>query len=130
MPEGRCLCGATAFAFERPENWAAHCWCESCRRASGAAVVAFVGVDDGRWRWTGAPPAVFHSSPGVARMFCPRCGASVAYRAARFSGEIHFHAALLDDPADFRPRAHVHWDERVPWLAPADDLPRRGLPGA
>lgn len=40
-------------------------------------------------------------------------------------GELHFYAATLDDPAGFAPERHVHWDERVPWIALADGLPKR-----
>ena len=46
----------------------------------------------------------------------------MAYRAARFPGEIHFYAATLDDPARFAPTVHVHAGERLPWVHLADGL--------
>ena len=122
---GRCLCGAIRFAYEGPENWRAHCHCESCRRQTASPFTTFMGVAHGRWRWTGATPSVFVSSPGVRRLFCPTCGAPVAYDADRDPDEIHFYAGLLDDHADFAPERHVHWEERVGWVEPADALPRR-----
>ncbi len=122
---GRCLCGDIRFAYDGPENWRAHCHCESCRRQTASPFTTFMGVPNGQWRWTGKEPAVFESSAGVRRLFCPTCGAPVAYDADRQPDEIHFYASLLDDHGDFAPESHVHWEERVSWVEPADALPRR-----
>ena len=122
---GRCLCGMISFEYDGPENWRAHCHCESCRRQTASPFTTFMGVPDGSWRWTGAEPAVYHSSPGVRRLFCPNCGAPVAYEADQHPDEIHFYAALLDDHESFEPRGHVHWDERVAWINLTDDLPKK-----
>jgi hypothetical protein len=84
MPSGRCLCGAVRFAYDGTENWRAHCHCESCRRATASPMTTFLGVSDGRWRWTGAEPAAYVSSPGVTRSFCATCGSPVGFRAERF----------------------------------------------
>ncbi|WP_170317592.1 GFA family protein [Paroceanicella profunda] len=121
MRHGHCLCGAVGFEWDGPPNWVGHCHCESCRRATGSPLTSFVGVPDSTWRWTGTAPARFASSPGVERLFCPTCGAPIAYRAERFPGETHFHLALVDDPAGLTPTAHFHWKERVRWLAHAED---------
>ena len=69
---GRCLCGAVTYSFEGAPRWQAYCHCESCRRTCSAPVTAFFGVDRGAFRWTGAQPAVYASSPGVRRLFCGR----------------------------------------------------------
>jgi hypothetical protein len=121
---GHCLCGAVAFAYDGPENWMAHCHCESCRRATASAFTSFLGVPNGHWRWTGAAPKTYISSPGVTRSFCGTCGSPVAYQAERFPDEIHFHAALLDDPGLYHPTIHVHAAEQVPWITLGDGLPR------
>lgn len=101
-----------------------HCHCESCRRQCSAPFTTFVGVKDGRWRWTGEEPAVFASSPGVRRSFCAACGTPMAYAADRWPGEIHFYAASLDDPNAVEPTAHVHATERLRWVRLDDGLPR------
>jgi len=88
---------------------------------AGAALVTFIAHPDGQWRWTGADPAAFASSPGQTRYFCARCGSSVAYISDRYPDEIHFHAALLAAPADVTPRHVFHADERLPWMPP--DMP-------
>ncbi len=125
MKTGHCLCGSVTFAYEGPENWRGHCHCDSCRRQTASPFTTFMGVGHGQWRWTGATPATYHSSPGVTRHFCATCGAPVAYETRQLPHEIHFYAALLDDPADFEPGVNFHWDEHLPWALTAAHLPKR-----
>lgn len=113
---GHCLCGKIRYAFDGEPNWQGHCHCESCRRATGSGIASFLGVSDGRWRWTGDQPAAFASSAGAVRYFCPKCGTPIAYRGDRWPDEIHFHAGTLDDPASFAPTSHDHADERLRWV--------------
>lgn len=127
---GRCLCGAVRFEFEGEPRWSAYCHCDSCRRNCSAPVAAFFGVDRGAFRWTGAAPAAYESSPGVRRLFCGRCGSPMAYDADRDRRNIHLYTASLDDPGACPPTAHVFTAERLAWFDVADNLPRhRGLAG-
>ncbi|MCB2136187.1 MAG: GNAT family N-acetyltransferase [Rhodobacteraceae bacterium] len=125
---GHCLCKAVQYAFDAPPNWQAHCHCESCRRNCAAPFTSYFGVSHGQWRWTGAQPATFSSTPGVSRHFCAACGTPMAYESSRWPHEIHFYAATLADPASYEPTLHVNWGERVPWLHLSDDLPKRSEP--
>ena len=122
---GHCLCGSVRFAFKGEENWSGYCHCDSCRRATASPITAFIGLPNGRWRWTGALPATFASSPGVTRSFCPICGSQVSYQTDALPDEIHFYAALLDDPETYQPEVHFHWDEHLKWLEIEDDLEKR-----
>lgn len=120
---GRCLCGSVTYAGDAAPLWQGHCHCESCRRATASGFTSFFGVADGHWRWTGAAPATYTSSPGVWRAFCPTCGTQMAYRTDRFPGECHFYAATLDDPTRYAPTRHYHAGERLPWVHLSDGLP-------
>ena len=121
---GRCLCRAVTYSFETPIKWCVHCHCESCRRNCSAPFTTFVSVPDGQWRWTGAEPAVYSSSEGVRRMFCPTCGAPVAYRNDKLPDEIHFYLAALDNPEAFAPERHVFLQDKLAWVELGDDLPK------
>ena len=121
---GRCLCGRTRFEYRGKPNWVAYCHCESCRRNTASPVTAFFGVDDGKWSLTGETPAVYESSPGVRRSFCPSCGTPVSFASDAFPGETHFYVASLDDPNALQPRGHVHAGEQLEWFEIDDDLPR------
>lgn len=48
----------------------------------------------------------------------------MAYRSDRYPGEIHFYAALLDDPGIYTPETHVHTDQMLAWVHLADGLPQ------
>ena len=120
---GGCLCGAVRWRTAGSPVWSGHCHCTDCRRATGAPLASWMVFGKLSVTWAGA--RAFHrSSPGVTRGFCPGCGTPLSYMCTRWPGELHILAATLDDPARFVPRAHVHWAERVPWLDPADALPR------
>ncbi|MDA0341524.1 MAG: GFA family protein [Proteobacteria bacterium] len=121
---GRCLCGAVTYAFEGPLNWAGHCHCESCRRQTASPMTSYLGVPNDAFNWTGVEPALFQSSPGVRRRFCPTCGTPMSYEADKFGDEIHLYAATLDDPEAYSPAFHVFTSEQLSWLHLADGLPR------
>lgn len=124
---GHCHCGAVSWAYDTgTETWACHCHCADCRRNCAAPVTSFIGVPVAAFRWTGATPKTYASSPGVTRHFCDTCGTPMAFQADRYAGEIHLYAATLTAPEQFKPQFHVHYDSRLPWLHLADDLPKHG----
>ncbi|MEM8775795.1 MAG: GFA family protein [Pseudomonadota bacterium] len=114
--KGHCLCKLISFEMEGAHNWIGHCHCDSCRRGAGAPLVTFIGHPDGAWHWTGKIPTSFEATPGNTRFFCSICGSSVAYRSVRFPDEIHFHAALLEDPSQISPSQTYHQNERLSWM--------------
>jgi len=122
---GRCLCGACTFELIGKQNWVGHCHCDSCRRATASPMTTWIGQENGRWRFTGAEPAKYESSPGNTRGFCPTCGSPFYYLSRRYPDETHFYAALLDHPEDVEPDRNFHIDEMLPWMKLAHDLPSR-----
>lgn len=122
---GRCLCGEVRFTFD-PAGVvsSSHCHCESCRRACSAPMTSFLSIRNSAWRWTGAEPQAYASSPGVTRYFCGACGSPMGYAGTACPDETDFFAASLENPADFVPEAHSFWSEKLPWLHLNDRLPR------
>jgi hypothetical protein len=122
---GGCHCGAVRFVARVPSRVVAHCHCESCRRAHGAAFVTWAGfpstqvdVTDGR-----EVLMVHESSPGVKRMFCGECGTKLFYASDRWPGETHVALASFDGPVDRLPSGHAFWEEHVSWLPPLASPP-------
>lgn len=123
--KGRCLCGATTFAYEGNEIWCTHCHCESCRRQTSSPFTTFVAIPRRRFEWLSGTPASFTSSPGVIRSFCAICGTPMAYENENHPDEIHLYLASLNHPrASLRPTSHDFWNERVDWINLVDDLPK------
>ena len=121
---GRCLCGAITYECSAAPNWTAYCHCQSCRLNTASPATAFFGMANDAWEWTGQPPNIYESNPGVRRYFCASCGTPVAYEADKFPGEIHFYVAALEDTKGFEPRGHVHFGEHLDWFDTRDELKR------
>jgi hypothetical protein len=118
LARGRCHCGRVRFVARFPSRFNAHCHCESCRRAHGAAFVTWIGFPSGQVSVVeGAELLKAHeSSPGTKRTFCTACGTKLFFESARWSGETHVTLAAFDDPVDREPSGHAFAGEHVAWL--------------
>ena len=125
---GQCLCGAIGFRAERPPRFVAHCHCENCRRAHGAAFVTWIGFN--KSQFTLEDPNGFlvgyHTDTQATRSFCKSCGTTLFFEAPRWEGEIHIALANVTDSHDLEPDAHVYADRAVSWCPINDDLARYG----
>lgn len=121
--DGGCACGALRYKVKNSPFSAVHCHCEDCRRVTGSPMTSYFGVGRAQVTWKGLR-SFYNSSPGVTRGFCGQCGTPMHYMSTLWPGEIHLFAATLDDLTIYKPTAHVHWTERVPWLMSDDGLPR------
>ena len=126
--EGGCLCGAVRFAASPPSRFCAHCHCDNCRRAHGAAFVTWVGFPRGQFRITQGSNvlAEYLTDTGAKRSFCGRCGSTLTYASLRWEGEVHVARAAIDGPIDRAPGGHVYVDHHADWWSIEDDLPRYG----
>lgn len=130
---GRCLCGSVTFELTTPTDFFAHCHCESCRLAHGAAFVSWTSVPRERFAITAGEDHVrwHRSSEWIEWGFCDRCGSSMLYRAiaeghpeSPKTDRVYVTVASLRDPMDRPPVAHVSYEERVPWHQVGDELPK------
>jgi len=128
MSEGGCLCGAVRYRLSGTPSSSIICHCASCRRASGAAAVAWLTFARKEVEILSGEPAAFASSPGVVRTFCGRCGTALTYENAKTLSEIDVTTASLDDPNRFPPSAEVWLDHKVAWQPTAPSL--RKYPGS
>ena len=115
---GRCHCGGVRFVATLPTRFVAHCHCESCRRAHGAAFVTWAGFAAAQVEVVeGREHLVAHeSSPGTKRSFCRLCGTKLFFESARWAGETHVTLAAFDDALDRAPQGHAFYPEHVAWL--------------
>ena len=121
---GGCLCGAVRYEAEGPTLLVELCHCRSCRRATGAPVMAWAAFRREAFAVTAGDPAAYASSPGLARSFCGRCGTSLTLSDERFPAEIYVSLASLDDAEAVIPEFHIWRAHRLAWLETADHLPR------
>lgn len=122
--EGGCLCGALRYEVRGAPQVVVLCHCSTCRRSTGAPVVAWATFDRSAFAVVEGKAESVSSSPGVERGFCGRCGSQITWSAERLPGLIDVTVATLDDPSALPPEMHIWESRRVPWLELADSLPR------
>jgi hypothetical protein len=121
---GGCCCGAVRFEIGAEPVLLEFCHCQTCRRASGAPVMAWAGIPVAGFRFTEGEPGRFASSPGVTRGFCDRCGTSLTIFSEAFPDEIYVSTSALDDPDALAPEVHIWTSHKLGWFETADALPR------
>jgi hypothetical protein len=128
MIRGSCLCGGVRFEVDRAVGPFELCHCPRCRKASGSAFVAGLGVrvEDFRWlsgteliRTFEAP--IRERPPAYCAAFCSRCGSPVPSSRANW---FEIPAGLLDDDPGLRPDKHIFVECKSPWFSIADSLPQ------
>jgi hypothetical protein len=88
--EGACLCGAVRYELTMPSRFCAHCHCQNCRRAQGAAFVTYAGFKREQVEITGAQDLQrYETDTGATRSVCRHCGSTLFYEGPRWPGEVH-----------------------------------------
>ena len=130
MLRGACLCGTVRFEIDRAVGPFELCHCKRCRKSSGSAYVAGLGVNVADFRFVSGRDEIStcelpvrERPPGYRRFFCRRCGSPVPNPEP---GGTWFEvpAGLLEDDPEIRPERHIFVDEKAPWTIITDDLPQ------
>ena len=120
---GGCLCGAIRYEARGGPYHRGYCHCVTCRRASGAPVVAWFSVKLPEFRLVQGEPKVFISSDHGERRFCGDCGSQLFFDDYRYPDEIDIATASLDDPNPVPPGFHLFTRSRIAWVKFGDGLP-------
>jgi hypothetical protein len=70
----------------------------------------------------------YRSSEAATRSFRGTCGSPLLFESSRWPGEISVALPQVTGHHTARVRAHIYYDDRVPWVQLADELPRQGQP--
>ena len=128
MIRGSCLCGEVRFEVDRAAGPFELCHCTRCRKASGSAFVAGVGVRDEDFRWVAGNELIRtyeaplrKRPPAYQVTVCARCGSPLPSRRAT---TFEVPAGLLDDDPCLRPERHIIVDRKSSWFDILDSLPQ------
>ena len=103
--KGRCYCGDIAYEFEG-EGTFMQCHCRECQYISGGHPnAAFIAKLSG-FKWLKGTPQTFARTDletPRTRLFCSRCGTSLATLSPRFPDAIILKVGTFDDPSVFHP---------------------------
>ena len=130
MIGGSCLCGGVRFVVERTVGPFELCHCSRCRKVSGSAFVAGVGVRARDFRLLDVRELIqSYAAPLLDRpplyrtFFCRRCGSPVPNPEPE--GELfELPAGLLDGDPGRTPDRHIFVELRAQWFAISDALPQ------
>jgi hypothetical protein len=123
MLRGRCHCGN--IRFEAPDDpiHSTLCYCNDCRRQSGAPVLAWAMFPKASISIEGKP-SVYHSSETGRRSFCSACGTGLFFTNGQLDqmGMVQVRIAAFDDPNAVGPKMQVQTAERPVWMASINAL--------
>ena len=130
MIRGGCLCGGVRFEIDRAVGPFELCHCRRCRKTSGSAFMATVGVRREDFRWLSGrerikcyEAPILESPPAYRVCFCSECGSCVPDPKAD-SAWFEIAAGLLDDDPTLRPDRHIFVELKAPWFNITDGLPQ------
>ncbi|MGO4573938.1 GFA family protein [Microvirga sp. 2TAF3] len=118
---GGCACGAIRYATSNAPIVESHCQCRDCQRRSGTGHSSYLVFSDraemkidgeaATWRVAG------DSGNEKVHAFCPACGTPVYLTFAAMPDLIAIHAASLDDPSRFEPKAVTYTVRGHAWAS-------------
>lgn len=130
MIRGSCLCGGVRFEIARADGPFELDHCNRCRKATGSAFAAGLGVRTEDFRLLqGADLISRYEAPIRERpppyrtAFCKICGSPVPDPEPG-SSWFELPAGLLDDDPGLRPDRHILVELKAPWFDIAGDLPQ------
>jgi hypothetical protein len=120
---GGCLCGAVRYRVSGAPSNSMICHCQTCRRAAGAPVVAWLTFPKSSFHVLKGEADAYRSSEYVRRTFCPGCGTPLTYEHADSPKSIDLTTCSLDDPQAFPPTHHSWLSHDLAWVRFGDGLP-------
>jgi hypothetical protein len=133
MIRGSCVCGDVQFEIDHLSGPFELCHCRRCRKFSGSAFLAGVGVQREHFRFTcgrdkiqtyDAP--ILREPPAYRTAFCKRCGSAMPDPALD-SEWFEVPAGALEGELGASPERHIMVHVKAGWFAIGDDLPQLDL---
>lgn len=130
MIKGECLCGAVQFEVASVIGPFELCHCYRCRKSSGSAYAAIVGVAVAGFRISAGANLirsfelpVVERPPGYRRFFCQNCGSPVP-NPIPVGNWVGIPAGCLKDEVGPLPDKHIYVEHKAEWDTIADGLPQ------
>lgn len=130
MITGSCLCGGVRFEIAEAVGPFELCHCSRCRKASGSAFAAMLGVRtrdfrfvQGRDLMTTYEAPLLEAPPPYRTSFCRRCGSPMP-NPEPDAEWFEIPAGLLESDPGLRPDKHIFVELNAPWHEIIDSLPQ------
>jgi hypothetical protein len=130
MIKGECLCGAVQFEVASVVGPFELCHCNRCRKSSGSAYAAIVGVAVEGFRVTSGAKLirsfelpVVERPPGYRRFFCQNCGSPLP-NPTPVGNWLGIPAGCLKEEPGLFPDKHIYVECKAGWDKVTDGLPQ------
>ena len=127
--QGSCLCGGVVFEIQDVVGPFELCHCSRCRKASGSAHTALLGVRSHGYRIAQGmelirsyKTPVIETPPPYTVFFCSKCGSPVPDPDPE-GDWLEIPAGLLDDDPEIYPDKHIYVDCMARWDQIRSKLP-------
>lgn len=112
----------------KPPTHGAHCHCDNCRRAHGAAFVSWLSFEtDTIEVFAGADDfATYITETGAERRFCKNCGTTLTFAHDRWPGTIDLARGNFIDPIPDLEWRHTYAGRQPDWALNLERLTRCG----
>jgi len=133
MIRGSCVCGDVQFEIDRVSGAFELCHCGRCRKFSGSAFLAAVGVRREDFRFTRGRECIqtydapiLRAPPAYRTAFCRRCGSAMPDPALDAEW-FEVPAGALEGELGMRPARHIMVHVKAEWFEICDGLPQLDL---
>jgi len=100
---GGCLCGGVRYQFNlapvrNSQSGPITCQCTQCRKTTGTLIYHFFAIHPSSLTYLSDSTLTSYSaSPGCHRLFCSKCGSSIAWKDERIDDSIELAAGCIDE---------------------------------
>ncbi|CAI7581346.1 unnamed protein product [Penicillium bialowiezense] len=130
MPVGGCFCGKVRVNLNGPPMTSGLCYCDDCRKLTGAPFTYNFIANFSNITITGTPKEVAKSADSgneIKNYFCPDCGTPLYGRKINEDGEPDettiIRAGIFDDGRivmERKPDAEIFTERRPQWINPIE----------
>src|SRR5262249_7590574 len=120
---GGCVCGGTRYVLKSRPFALVDCHCIDCRRSAGAPYMRGGAVARQDLGVTNGGPRKIPYANRI-RSFAACCGTHLFFEDSKGSSNIDVTIASLDDPTPFAPQKVIFLEDKLPWVAIDESIPR------
>lgn len=125
MIKGSCHCKKVEFEINEQELSVRYCYCETCRKLSGADYSSVARVNRGKFNITQGEKSlvVYESRPGKQRYYCESCFSPVYVTTNTEPSFLRVRLGLLNGEPKVMVTGHMWVSEKPSWRTVEDTLP-------
>ena len=125
MQKGSCLCSSIRYQINGEVSEFGYCHCKSCRKASGSAHGANIGVERKNLYLDDPDRNMkeYESSPGKLRAFCGNCGSPIYAYLRSNPDVVRIRLGTLDTELGKTAKAHTFVRDKADWDVIEGSLP-------